>query len=316
MVDVPRLLHRFAIALAGATLLLIFVGGLVTSTGSGLAVPDWPLSFGRFFPRMVGGVFYEHGHRMVAAGVGFATLVLAVLVWIFERRRPVRMLALAAIATVVAQGLLGGLTVILLLPPAVSVAHACLAQAFLCLTVALAVVTDPHWETLQPLRERPYPSVAALTLATATAVYGQLILGAVVRHTGAGLAIPDFPLAFGGLVPPFDRAGVGIHFAHRLGAVVVTILVAWSLAAVRAHYGAERRLARPALLAALLVVLQVSLGAATVWSRKAVLPTTAHVAVGAALLATTFVLALRSARLVPRPRRAPAPLLANERVTA
>src|ERR671913_448125 len=106
--------HRFAIFTATATWVLIFVGGLVTSTGSGLAVPDWPLSFGQFFPRMVGGVFYEHGHRMVAAAV-------------------------------IAQGLLGGLTVVLLLPPAVSVAHACLAQAFLCLTVTIAVITRPGW---------------------------------------------------------------------------------------------------------------------------------------------------------------------------
>lgn len=314
--DVPRLLHRFAIALAGATLLLIFVGGLVTSTGSGLAVPDWPLSFGQVFPRMVGGVFYEHGHRMVAAAVGFATLVFAIAVWLCERRRTVRLLALAAIATVVAQGLLGGLTVILLLPPAVSVAHACLAQAFLCLTVALAVVTDPRWETLQPVRGRSESSVATLTLITVIAVYVQLILGAIMRHTGAGLAIPDFPLAFGALVPPFERPGVGIHFAHRLGAVAVTMLVAWSAAVVRTHYAADRRLTRPAFVAALLVIVQVSLGAATVWTEKAVLPTTAHVAVGAALLATTFVLALRCARLAPSSRRAAAPLLADERVPA
>jgi heme a synthase len=314
--DVPRLLHRFAIALTGATLFLIFVGGLVTSTGSGLAVPDWPLSFGQVFPRMVGGVFYEHGHRMVAAGVGFATLLFAIVVWLCERRRTVRVLALAALATVVAQGLLGGLTVILLLPPAVSVAHACLAQAFLCLTVALAVITDPRWETSRPLRERSDSSVTVLTVATAIAVYVQLILGAVMRHTGAGLAIPDFPLAFGGIVPPFDRPGVAIHFAHRLGAVVVATFVIWSLAVVRAHYGAERRLTRPALAAAVLVIAQVTLGALTVWTAKAVLPTTAHVAVGAALLATTFALALRSARLVPISRRASAPLLADERVPA
>jgi cytochrome c oxidase assembly protein subunit 15 len=316
VVDVPRLVHRLAAVLAGATLILIFVGGLVTSTGSGLAVPDWPLSFGGFFPRMVGGVFYEHGHRMVAAAVGFATLLLAMVAWRFERRRTVRRLAFAAIATVVAQGLLGGLTVILLLPPAVSVAHACLAQAFLCLTVALAVVSDPRWDGATALPRRPYPNLAAVACGTTAAVYVQLILGAVMRHTGAGLAIPDFPLAFGGLVPPFERPGVAIHFAHRLGAVGVAALVAWSVFIVRTHYAAERALARPARLAGLLVIAQVSLGALTVWTGKAVLPTTAHVAVGAALLATTFALALRSVRLVPFPRRTPAPLLADERVPA
>jgi heme a synthase len=310
-------LHRFAIAVAAATVLLIFVGGLVTSTGSGLAVPDWPLSFGHVFPRMVGGVLYEHGHRMVAATVGFATLLLTIAVWRIEQRRSVRMLALAAVGTVIAQGLLGGLTVILLLPPVVSVAHACLAQAFLCLTVALAVTTNPHWETIQPIaRDQEAPPLALLTRATACAVYLQLVLGAIMRHTGAGLAIPDFPLAFGRFVPPFDHPGVAIHFAHRIGAVVVVALVTWTAAAVCSRVVREPRLLRPALAAVGLAVVQVSLGALTVWSRKAVLPTTAHVAVGAALLATTFLLALRASRLVPLPRTASSPLRAGREMAA
>ena len=313
-------LHRCAIGLSAATLFLIFVGGLVTSTGSGLAVPDWPLSFGQVFPRMVGGVFYEHGHRMVAATVGFATVLLTIAVWRIDPRRSVRWLALGAIGTVVAQGLLGGLTVILLLPPAVSSAHACLAQAFLCLTVALAVTTNPEWETSGPIRHGTHdsgtPTLGTLTRATAAAVYGQLMLGAIMRHTGAGLAIPDFPLAFGGLVPPFDRPGVAIHFAHRLGAAVVLLLVAWTALAVRARAAREPRLTRPALAAALLVCLQVTLGALTVWTRKAVLPTTAHVVVGAALLATTFLLALRASRLAPAAQRASAPVLARREIAA
>lgn len=315
--DYPRgrlALHRLAIAVAGATLFLIFVGGLVTSTGSGLAVPDWPLSFGQVFPRMVGGVFYEHGHRMVAATVGFATVLLTLGAFLVETRRPVRMLALAATGTVVAQGLLGGLTVILLLPPAVSVAHACLAQAFLCLAVALAVTTSPSWESMRPTADGGASPVARAARLTAGAVYVQLILGAIMRHTGAGLAIPDFPLAFGGLVPPFDRPGVAIHFAHRLGALVVLTAIAWTAATVRRDAGHDRRLAAPALLAVVLVALQVSLGALTVWSAKAVLPTTAHVAVGAALLATTFALALRAGRLAPAPRTARASLLVDPQV--
>jgi len=238
-------LHRFATAVAGATLVLIFVGGLVTSTGSGLAVPDWPLSFGQLFPRMVGGVFYEHGHRLVAGTVGLATLVLTITVWLVDRRRSVRFVALAAIGAVIAQGLLGGLTVLLLLPPAVSVAHACLAQAFLCLTVALAAMTSPAWDDGRRLTDDGAPSIALLTRVTAAAVYAQLILGAVMRHTGAGLAIPDFPLAFGALVPPFDRPGVAIHFAHRMGAVVVLALVAWTASTIRARHPRQRRLRRP-----------------------------------------------------------------------
>jgi len=309
-------LHRFATAAAGATLVLIFVGGLVTSTGSGLAVPDWPLSFGQLFPRMVGGVFYEHGHRLVAGTVGLATLVLTITVWLVDRRRSVRFVALAAIGAVIAQGLLGGLTVLLLLPPAVSVAHACLAQAFLCLTVALAAMTSPAWDDGRRLTDDGAPSIALLTRVTAAAVYAQLILGAVMRHTGAGLAIPDFPLAFGALVPPFDRPGVAIHFAHRMGAVVVLALVAWTASTIRARHPRERRLRRPALLACALVVLQITLGAVTVWSGKAVLPTTLHVAVGAALLATTFVLALRTGRLIAVTQPSAPPLVAPRGVAA
>ncbi|TMA79812.1 MAG: heme A synthase [Deltaproteobacteria bacterium] len=309
-------LHRFATAVAGATLVLIFVGGLVTSTGSGLAVPDWPLSFGQLFPRMVGGVFYEHGHRLVAGTVGLATLVLTITVLLVDRRRSVRLVALAAIGAVIAQGLLGGLTVLLLLPPAVSVAHACLAQAFLCLTVALAAMTSPAWDDGRRLTDDGAPSIALLTRVTAVAVYGQLILGAVMRHTGAGLAIPDFPLAFGALVPPFDRPGVAIHFAHRMGAVVVLALVAWTASTIRARHPRERRLHRAALLACALVVLQITLGAVTVWSGKAVLPTTLHVAVGAALLATTFLLALRAGRLIAVAQPSAPPFVAPRGVAA
>ena len=120
-------LHRFAVATAVATLFLIFAGGLVTSTESGLSVPDWPLSYGRLMPPMVGGVFYEHGHRMVATAVGILTILLAVWLSRREPRAWVRRLGYAALAAVVAQGVLGGLTVLFLLPMAVSVAHACLA---------------------------------------------------------------------------------------------------------------------------------------------------------------------------------------------
>ncbi len=244
---------------------------------------------------MVGGVLYEHGHRMAAGVVGTATIVFAAWVALVDRRPVVRRLALVAAATVVAQAVLGGLTVLLLLPIAISVAHACLAQAFLCLTVALAVITSPAWDG------KPSPAAVAddsglplLTAATAAVVYVQLILGAVMRHSGAGLAIPDFPLAFGRLVPPLESSAVAIHFAHRLGAVAVTCVVVWTAARVLARHRDDRRLARPAYAALALLVVQLSLGALTIWTRKAVLPTTAHVAVGAALLATSVVLALRA----------------------
>src|SRR5262245_42148223 len=134
--------HRFARLTVGATLMLVFAGGLVTSTGSGLSVPDWPLSYGMLMPPMVGGVRFEHSHRMVATSVGFLTLVLAIWTARREPRRGVRSLAWGALAAVVAQGVLGGLTVIFLLPTPISVSHACLAQTFFCIVIALAYATS------------------------------------------------------------------------------------------------------------------------------------------------------------------------------
>jgi cytochrome c oxidase assembly protein subunit 15 len=300
--------HRWALLVVGATLALIFIGGLVTSTGSGLAVPDWPLSYGRLMPPMVGGVFYEHGHRMAAASVGFLTLVLALWTARRESRWAVRGLAWAALAAVIAQGVLGGLTVIYLLPTPISVLHACLAQTFFCLVVAIAYSTSPEWRSAVPVLDTT--RLRAFALLAAGAVYGQLALGAVMRHTGAGLAIPDFPLAFGRLLPELDPPGVALHFAHRVGALVVAAAVAGMLAA--SWPTGDRRLRVPAALAAVLVLVQIGLGGATVLSGKAVLPTTAHVAVGAALLGLCFFTALRAFRLLrPRARSAsqPAPLV-------
>jgi cytochrome c oxidase assembly protein subunit 15 len=295
----PLWVHRFAVVTAGATLVLIFVGALVTSTGSGLAVPDWPLSFGQVFPPMVGGVLFEHGHRLVAACVGLLTVTLMVLLTQWEPRAWVRWLARGAVLAVLLQGMLGGVTVWFRLPLAVSVTHACLAQAFLCLVVAVAVCTAPGWQT-RPASwvEQKQPALRVLAVMTAGMVYLQLILGALMRHMGAGLAIPDFPLAFGRLLPPLDSAAVVLHFGHRLGALVVALCVGWTVARILSQYRAERRLLRPALLLVGLVLLQLTLGALTIWTRRAVLPMTAHVAVGAAVLATSVVLTLRAARLI------------------
>jgi cytochrome c oxidase assembly protein subunit 15 len=300
--DVHPWRHRGAVLTVAATLALIFIGGLVTSTGSGLAVPDWPLSYGMIMPPMVGGVFYEHGHRMAAATVGLLTLVLALFTARDERRRGVRWLAWGALAAVVAQGILGGLTVLYLLPTPVSVIHACLAQTFFCLLITLAYTTSREWRTAVPAEDGGGLRGAALWAAGA--VYLQLVLGALLRHTGAGLAIPDFPLAFGRLVPEFDRSGVLVHFLHRLGALLVAFLVGRML--WRSLRGGDPRFRRPAVLAFSLVLVQISLGAGTVLSRKAVLPTTAHVAVGAALLGLAWFLTLRAFRLLhPRGDLAP-----------
>jgi protoheme IX farnesyltransferase len=292
----PR--HRYAVLCAAATAGLLLAGGLVTSTGSGLAVPDWPLSFGQVLPPMAGGVLYEHGHRLVAAAVGLLTAGLAVWFGRREPRRPIRLLAWAALAAVVAQGLLGGLTVLLRLPLAVSVAHACLAQTFFCVMVFLALATSPAYLAPPgPLPRDGRPGLAPLAAGATALVYLQLILGALVRHTGAGLAIPDFPLAFGRLLPPFLSFEIGLHFAHRAGALAAAALVGWVLVRVTRRHHRRRDLLVPAILAAVLTAVQIALGAASVLTRLAVLPATLHLVNGALLLATCMVLAIRAARV-------------------
>jgi heme a synthase len=285
--------HRFALLLVASTLVLIFVGGLVTSTESGLAVPDWPLSYGMLMPPMVGGVFYEHGHRMAASFVGFLTLVLALWTWRREARAGVRRLGWAALGAVIAQGLLGGLTVIFLLPTAISVTHACLAQAFFLLTIAMAYATSREWLGAEGAEE-DLGGVRVAAIAAAAVVYLQLVLGALMRHLDAGLAIPDFPLAFGRLVPPLADPRVAVHFAHRLGALAVVAAV--GRAVYCAHRSGDVRFVRPARLLGLLVLVQLCLGASVIWTGKAVYPTTAHVATGAAVLGAAFFLSLRAQR--------------------
>jgi cytochrome c oxidase assembly protein subunit 15 len=293
--------HRFALLLVACTLALIFAGGLVTSTESGLAVPDWPLSYGMVMPPMVGGVFYEHGHRMVASFVGFLTLVLAVWTAFKEPRAGVRRLGWAALAAVIAQGLLGGLTVIFLLPTAVSVAHACLAQTFFLVTIAMAYATSREWLGAERT-EDDAAGVRAAAFAATAVVYVQLFLGALMRHLDAGLAIPDFPLAFGRVVPPLGDPRVAVHFAHRLGALAVLFAVGRLL--LCAQRGGDVRFVRPARVLALMVLVQASLGASVIWTGKAVYPTTAHVATGAAVLGAAFCATRRAPR--PLPARAAA----------
>jgi cytochrome c oxidase assembly protein subunit 15 len=293
-------LHRFAVLVVGATFFLIFVGGLVTSTDSGLAVPDWPTTYGHFmfsFPlsQMVGGIFYEHGHRMVASIVGMFTVVLAVWLWLKEPRRWLRRLGWLALLVVVLQGILGGLTVLFLLPTPISVSHGTLAQTFFCLTICLAVFTSPSWrQSRAKVQDLHRPSLQTLTAVTTGLIFFQLVIGAIMRHSKAGLAIPDFPLAFGQIIPPFESFGIAIHFAHRAGALVVAVFSAWTTARIFRYYRAELLLWRPALLLLIAILTQLTLGAFTIWTRKAVLITTAHVATGALLLGTSLVLALRS----------------------
>lgn len=293
-------LHRFAVFTALWTTFLIFAGGLVTSTESGLAVPDWPLSYGMFFPPMVGGVFYEHGHRMVAGVAGFLTLVLAIWTVLKEDRTWIRWLSVGALLAVIAQAVLGGLTVRFLLPTPISVSHAMLAQTFYCLVISIALFTSRDWKRGLPTAGERIgrPSLPYLSAMTTGAVYLQLMLGALMRHTGSGLAIPDFPLSFGRVIPPLDTPNIAIHFAHRVGALLVTTMIAWTLVRIVAGYREYRRLLRPILAMAVLLAVQITLGAFTVWSSKAVMITTFHVANGAVILGISLLLTLRAFAMI------------------
>lgn len=290
---------RYSLLLVGCTFLLLLAGALVTSTGSSLAVPDWPLAFGKFFPQMTGGVLFEHGHRMVAGTVSLLMLAFALYLQKAETRGWVKKLAWTAVGAIVLQAVLGGVTVLLHLPTEVSVAHAGLAQIFFCLIVSLALVTSKSWIEESPNRLTDRPSTIRFWAALTTVLtYLQIVVGAITRHSGSGLAIPDFPLSFGQLLPPDWSSSVLLQFGHtRLGAFVVLYLVTHTAYRVCTHYPEEKALFWPAAAAGLFVWLQCFLGILVIATSKDVVPTSIHVIVGAATLAAMLVLTLNSFHL-------------------
>lgn len=289
-------LNRFAILVACATFFLIIAGALVTSHDAGLATSDWPLSNGQVFPRMVGNLFWEHGHRMVATTVGMLTIVLMIYVLRREKRPWVRKLGVFALLAVIAQGLLGGLTVKLMLPLAVSAAHATLAQLFFCTTVSLAVFTSRSWMEATPLppEDKGLLPLRYLCTAALITIFVQLILGATLRHS----ATWDKPL-------PSE-----LVLTHIAGAFVVTLTLGRAaVATLRRHQG-QTFLTRPAVLALVLLVVQLFLGLAAYMTRQAspndpqplnpmIGMTVAHVACGALVFATTILLTLRTYKVLP-----------------
>jgi cytochrome c oxidase assembly protein subunit 15 len=293
------MLHRYAKFLAGCTVVLILAGSLVTSHDAGLSVPDWPTSYGwnmfTFPPSMwVANIFYEHGHRLIATSVGFLTIVLAAWIWIVEPRRWLKWLAVAALAAVIAQGVLGGLTVLFLLPAPISTAHAGLAEIFFCMTVAIALFTSPTWMRDDAVDD---PRLRSLATTTTILIYAQILVGATMRHTGAGLAIPDFPLMFGGLVPDHWTAAIAVHFAHRIGAAIIAAAVVSTAIYTWRRHTDRAELAQPALVLVLLTVAQITLGALTVITRRDVWINSLHVVVGALVLSTALVITLRTWRV-------------------
>jgi cytochrome c oxidase assembly protein subunit 15 len=275
---------------ACATFILIVAGALVTSNDAGLSVPDWPTTFHTFrMPRMVGGVFYEHGHRMIAGATILLTLAIAVWTWLVDRRAWIKKLAVAAFATIIVQAILGGITVLKLLPPAVSTAHAIVGQTFFCIAVIIAIFTGRRWIEEQPRIEFDFrhPSLITLALLSVFVLYLQLFLGGMFRHRGMS------------------------WWPHVLNAGVVAIVLTWTSIRALSLYSHIQAVKKPAILMLSLLITQLCLGflafqTKVVWGREAVQPessmvisTVAHVAVGALLLATSVILAIQVWRNVP-----------------
>ena len=290
-----RGLNFFAIFVACATFFLIIAGALVTSNDAGLATPDWPLSNGQVFPKMVGNLFWEHGHRMVATTVGMLTIVLTIYILRKENRNWVRKLGIFALLAVITQGLLGGLTVKLMLPLAVSTAHATLAQLFFCTTVSLAVFTSRSWMAATPLPEEKgnVPLRFLCTVALIT-IFVQLIIGATLRHSAT-----------------WDQhLPTELVLLHIAGALVVMITLGRASLTVLRRHKDVKFLTRPALIALLLLVVQLSLGIAAYITRLGspndpqplnpmITITVAHVACGALVFVSTIILTLRTYRVLP-----------------
>ena len=312
-----RFLHWYAVFVAASVLVLICSGGLVTSHGAGMAVPDWPNSFGYnmfLFPisHWVGGVFFEHTHRLIASGVGLLTIGLCILTLVIERRRWVKWLSGIAVLAVIVQGVLGGLRVTEH-SAVLGLFHGCLAQGFFCLVATIALVTSRFWSQIRTGSQQS--GILALrfwTVAVTSMLFIQLALGAAMRHSHTGLSIPDFPTVYGGWAPPLDAASIArinearaatpappinaglvlLQFVHRIWAVLIVA----ALLAVAVRILRNRQLPGPARSAAGiwigLVVVQFLLGAWTVWSNKAADIATSHVFVGALTLMTGVLLSV------------------------
>ena len=306
-------LNRFAWFTAFATLLLICSGGMVTSKGVGLAVPDWPTTFGYnmfLFPvsKWIGGVLFEHTHRLIASMVGFLTLILAVWLWRVESRQTVKVLGLLAVAAVILQGILGGLRVTML-KDQIGIFHACLAQAFLGLLVLIAIVTTNFWRALNlnaisiQVGERVL-ALKRIAIATTIIIYLQLALGATMRHQHKDLAILDFPTVNGAWIPDTSAATlvkinawrdaralsdvnafqIWLQMVHRFVAVVIGAAVIVFCARVQRYVPEVNALRRLSIGWVILFFVQFTLGAWTIWSNKAADVATTHVAVGAIML--------------------------------
>ena len=312
-------LRRFSKLTVFSTLFLIFAGALVKSHEVGLSVPDWPTTYGKqmfAFPLsdMVGGIFYEHGHRIIATIVGFFTMIQAI--WLGFTHRPdwLKKLGFFALAMVIIQGLFGGITVLFFLPPLVSIIHGILAQTFFIMTIIIAYSMSQERENR--IDNGMGQSIQKGALLMGGFVYIQLILGALMRHTASGLAIPDFPTVGGMWIPTFSsemieninyilfdldldsvsKGQVIIHFIHRLGAVIVTGTIGYYYAKHGQTIKASQTSKAVLISIIAIVIFQFSLGVFTVLSGRSPYIASFHVVTGAALLGlcTLFLLKVNS----------------------
>jgi cytochrome c oxidase assembly protein subunit 15 len=283
---------------------------MVTSKNVGLAVPDWPTTFGYnmfLFPvsKWVGGILFEHTHRLMGSFVGFLTIILAVWLWLSEDRQWVRNLGVIGLAGVILQGILGGLRVTMM-KAEIGIFHACVAQAFLALLIVIALVTTNFWRAMNyraPVSDAS-PSVVRLAMAITIVIYVQLALGATMRHQHRNLPILDFPTANGAWIPDTSAATLAkinewrdarglsnvtafqiwLQMVHRFLAVIIAIAVITFALRVRRAVPRFATLKRLSMLWVALIICQIALGAWTIWSNKAADVATAHVALGAIML--------------------------------
>ena len=283
---------------------------MVTSKNVGLAVPDWPTTFGYnmfLFPfsKWVGGILFEHTHRLIASAVGFLTIILAIWLWRGESRRWVRNLGLIALAGVILQGTLGGLRVTML-KDEIGIFHACVAQAFLALLMVIALVTTNFWRSLDEIdiTQKKFVPIPRLAIAITLAIYVQLALGATMRHQHRDLSILDFPTANGAWIPDtsatalekinawrdarglsdVDAFQVWLQMTHRFIALLIAIGVILFCSRVWRDAPQIPGLKRLSMSWVVFLIVQLTLGAWTIWSNKAADIATAHVAVGAVML--------------------------------
>jgi cytochrome c oxidase assembly protein subunit 15 len=293
----PVWISRFAKLCVLATIALLFIGGMVTSKRAGMAVPDWPLSYGSVNPSgwwEIENVRLEHGHRLTASFIGLLVIVLCFWTCRVETRSWVKWLSVSALVLVCLQGLIGGLRVTEV-SSALAVVHGCLAQIFLGTLVVLATALSPRWSGERMGAHPRIPKKVAIAAAVfATVVFVQLIIGATMRHYNAGLAIPTFPLAFGKIIPPLPNFPVAINFAHRVGAVIVALGALHLLAMALIRVKSVKGLVAPAAFIVVLVVVQIGLGAEVILRAKPPVQTTLHVVNGALILATTIAMATRA----------------------